>query len=119
MYFRHDMKLAANKCQKRTLQSIKNCAMDETLGCKDSPLLNLEPKYIICDELHLLLRVMDHLIQALINTAKAYDASEAHILGLRSIKATEEEMVQKLTKTINDCGIHFYVWEDKKKDELQ
>ena len=93
--------------------------MDETLGCKDSPLLNLEPEYIICDELHLLLRVMDHLIQALINTAKAYDASEAHILGLRSIKATEGEMIQKLTKTINDCGIHFYVWEDKKKDELQ
>jgi len=62
---------------------------------------------------------MNHLIQALINTAKACDASEAHRLGLHSIKAAEGEMIQKLMKTINDCGIHFYVWENKKKDELQ
>ena len=62
---------------------------------------------------------MDHLIQALINTAKAYDATEAHRLGLRSIKATEGAMIQNLVKTIDDCGVHFYVWEDRKADELQ
>jgi len=67
--------------------------MDETLGCKDAPLLDLEPEYFICDELHLLLRVMDHLIQALIYTAKAYDASEANRLELHSIKAAEGKMI--------------------------
>jgi len=82
------------------------------------PLLNLEPEDIICDELHLLLRVIDHLIQALINTAKAYDANKAHEHGLRNIKATEGTMVKTLTKKISNCGILFYVWEDKKEKEL-
>ena len=105
--------------EKRTLQSIKTSATNGELGCKNASLLNLEPDDIICDELHLLLRVMDILIQALINTAKAYDANEAHRLGQRSIKATEGPLIQSLVKTISECGVHFYVWEDKKEDELQ
>ena len=86
---------------------------------KNPPLLNLEPENIVCDELYLLLRIMDKLIQALINTAKAHDANEAHRLGLRNTLATEGEMVQKLVKSIGECGVHFYVWEDKEKQELQ
>ena len=60
---------------------------------------------------------MDHLIQALINTAKAYDANKAHEHGLRNIKATEGTMVKTLTKKISDCGVMFYVWEDKKEKD--
>jgi len=103
---------------KRTLKSIQFSAAKETLGCKFAPLLNLEPDDIICDKLHLLLRVMDHLIQALINTANTYDANEAHRLGL-STPATEGPLIQSLVKTISECGVHFYVWQDKKKDQLQ
>lgn len=112
---RHNM---SKKGQKRTLQSIKVNAQTEKLGCKYAPLLNLEPDDIICDELHLLLRVMDILIQALINTAKAYDADEADRLE-QTIKATEGPLIQRLVKTINECGVHFYIWEDKTKDEIQ
>ena len=41
--------------------------------------------FIICDELHLLLRVMEHLIQALIDIAKVSETGEAHKLVLCSI----------------------------------
>ena len=104
--------------EKRTLETIKSSAAKQELGCKDQPLLNLEPENIICDELHLLLRVMDILIQALINTAKVYDADEAHKL-VKSITATKGPFVQSLVKSVNECGVRFYVWEDKNRDELQ
>ena len=51
--------------------------------------------------------IMDKLIQALINTAKAHDANEAHRLELCNALATEGEMVQKLVKSmgyISMCG---------------
>ena len=44
---------------------------EQSLGCKNAPLLELELDHIIPDELHLVLRVMDMLIQALIGTAVA------------------------------------------------
>jgi len=44
---------------------------EQSLGRKNAPLLELELDHIIPDELHLVLRVMDMLIQALIGTAVA------------------------------------------------
>ena len=46
---------------------------DGKLGSINMPLLDLELDHVIPDELHLLLRVMDVLIQGLIDTVLAYD----------------------------------------------
>jgi len=101
------------------LKSIKQNAAKQALGCKNAPLLELELDHIVPDELHLLLRVMDMLIQALIDTAAAHDHYEAHSSGTGSSKAEDGPMVQNLVKKIKDCGVHFYVWADKKKEQLQ
>jgi len=47
--------------------------------CNDNlPLLNIPTNHIVPDELHLLLRVTDVLIEALINTAIAFDRNKHH-----------------------------------------
>ena len=80
---------------------------EQSLGRKNAPLLELELDHIIPDELHLVLRVMDMLIQALIGTAVAWDHYDAHEQGKRSIKGGEGPMVQNLVKRIKECGVHF------------
>ena len=75
--------------KKRTLASIKRNARTQSLGCKNAPLLELELDHIVPDELHLLLRVMDMLIQALVDTAVAQDHYEAHDRGQSSINAED------------------------------
>ena len=107
------MKLSSRK---RTLLSIKRSSEKKTLGCINSPLFDIEICNVIADELHLLLRIMDVLIQALIDTAVAHDHHEArkHRVTPR-IKAPDGSMVKDLTATIKSCGVNFYVWEDKKE----
>ena len=100
------MKLSSRK---RTLLSIKRSS-------EKKPLFDIEICNVIADELHLLLRIMDVLIQALIDTAVAHDHHEArkHRVTPR-IKAPDGSMVKDLTATIKSCGVNFYVWEDKKE----
>ena len=38
------------------------------------------------------------------------------VVGLAVVRL---KMVQNLLKNIKDCGVHFYIWADKKKDKLQ
>ena len=103
----------------RTLESIRSNASDLEYGCEKAPLFDLPTHQIIADELHLLLRIMDVLIQALLNTAKAYDHHSTHgIRRRRSYKPQDGPMVQSLVRTIESCGVRFYVWEDKKGDAL-
>ena len=57
------------KSNKRTLQSIRANATKGKFGCNKGPLFDIGPDEIIADELHFLLRIMDVLIQGLIDTA--------------------------------------------------
>ena len=70
--------------------------------------------HVVADELHLLLRITDVLIQALLGTAVAHDHHTA--CGRRRVKPQDGPMVQNLVKTIQSCKVNFYIWEDKKAD---
>ena len=61
------------KSNKRTLESIRANATKGKYGCNKAPLFDIGPNEIIADKLHLLLRIMDVLIQGLIDTAVAHD----------------------------------------------
>ena len=109
---RHDMEL---KPKTRILASIKSNSTKAELGCTNAPLFDIHLDNVIVDELHLLLRIMDVLIQALVDTAVAHDhhAVRGHC-ATPHVKAPDGPMVKCLTETIKSCGINFFVWEDKK-----
>ena len=112
---RHDMELTS---QKRTLSSIKRNSEKGKLGCINAPLFDIELSNVIADELHLLLRIMDVLIQALIDTAVAHDHHTARKNRVTPrVKAPDGPMVKDLAATIKSCGVNFYVWEDKGADK--
>ena len=94
----------------RILESIRSNASTLNYGCVKVPLFDLPTHQIIADELHLL-RIMYVLIQALLNTAKAFDHHSTHgIRRRRSFKPQNGPMVQNLVRTIESCGVKFYVW---------
>ena len=62
------------------------------------PLLDLELDHIIPDELHLMLRVMDVLIQGLIDARRSY-------------KGLGGPMLNNLVTAIKGCGVHFCLYE--------
>ena len=75
------------------------------------PLLDLELDH---DELHLMLRVMDVLIQGLIDTVLAYDRHQHRMLGSRrSYKALGGPMLNNLVTAIKGCGVHFCLYEQE------
>ena len=65
---------------RRTHQEIK--AMENTKGtqdrysCENTPLLDIDLDYIILDELHLLLRILDVLISNIVNEVIQWDMKE-------------------------------------------
>ena len=85
------------------------------------PLLNVTLNQVIPDELHLMLRVTDVLIEALIRTSVAYDKQQHHRQQRRhhhrtrrvAFKILEGSMFQNLIKIINTCGVQFHVWQDR------
>ena len=83
------------------------------MGCIKAPLFNIELCDVISDELHLLLRVMDVLIQVLLDTAVVYDhhTSRGH---RKRVKAPDGPMVLSLIEAFKTCGVNFYDYEDKK-----
>ncbi|XP_065895016.1 uncharacterized protein [Dysidea avara] len=82
---------------------------------KHLPLINIEPDHIVPDELHMMLRITDTLIECLISTAIAYDKQyhHTHRTSRRAYKILEGAMIQKLLASINDCGVVFKMWHDK------
>ena len=78
------------------------------------PLLNIDLEYIVPDELHLMLRVIDVLTKALILTAHSYDKHQHKVLRIRhAYKVLNGELVNKLIKAIQECGIYFKIYEDE------
>ena len=63
-------------------------------------LINIDIEHIIPDELHLLLRITDRMLENLITGADAHDVS--NIL--------EDAMLKKLLSEIRSCGVVFNVY---------
>lgn len=83
-------------------------------GSINAPLLDLELDHVIPDELHLMLRVTDVLIQGLIDTATTYDRHQHTLSHSRSsYKAIDGQMVNNLVTAMNKCGVHFCLYEQR------
>ena len=91
----------------RTLESLKTGTEP---GSIHPPLLDLPLHNIIPDELHLLLRITDRLIENLINGAVQNDSPRS--------KPLEGDMVKELLKEIRSCGVPFNVKETSRKYEF-
>lgn len=85
-------------------------------------LLNVELDHIIPDELHLLLRITDVLVEALVSTVVAHDHLEHHRQQMHcrhrtrraALNVLQGTMLQNLVAAISACGIQFHVWQDKR-----
>lgn len=99
----------------RKLQDLKG---DGKFCCENIPLLNIELDHIIPDELHLMLRITDVLIEAAINIVTAYDQHQhEHMQQLghrRSVfNKLDGAMLRKLITSINSCGVQFRMWKER------
>ena len=93
----------------RTLSDLK---ADGQFSSINKPLLNLELDHIVPDELHLMLRVTDVLINALIDTARAYDRNQHMVSGRQgSYKVLDGPLIKNLISAIRDCGVYFNIYD--------
>ena len=79
----------------RSLASLKDLSEP---GSIHLPLLHFPIDHIIPDELHLQLRITDHLIENLIHAAVNHDRPSQPLQG---------EMAKNLIKEIKSCGMNF------------
>ena len=96
---------------KRTLEEMQEMAKmrpGENYCCVHQPLLNLPVDHIILDELHLMLRITDILINNLISDAMQWDEKD-DIRKTRNVPKGEH--LKRLLDTIRSCGVSFSVWE--------
>ena len=77
-------------------------------GCKNHPLIDIEPENIIPDELHLLLRITDVMTENLIIAARLHDKRQQ-----RGCKLLDGRMIKHLLESIKSCGVSFKIWESK------
>jgi len=90
------------------------------LCCNKPPLLDIELNHIVPDELHLMLRIMDVLIEAIICTVTTYDIQEHHKTRKSgTIEILNGPMLQKLLTAINDCGVQFHTWKNQESKALK
>ena len=101
--------MTAEECKKnkRTLDSIRTCStkstLHERLGCVNQPLLDIELDKVVVDELHLLLRISDKLISALVLRMAQLD----HQSRVRS--EGQPTHMNQLVSAIRSCGVPFRV----------
>ena len=81
--------------------------------CKYPPLLNIDLDHVILDELHLMLRVVDVLIDNLLEDVLEWDKN-VDICKRRSEKRGEH--LENLVSTIRSCGVSFQVWQKSNAD---
>ena len=100
---------------KRTLDEIKKLcnSKDNNYGCIKEPLLNISLSNVIADELHLLLRITDKLLQNVVDEILERDALDDFDKARGQPKGIH---LAKLVKAINDLGIPFSVWNKKNAD---
>ena len=99
----------------RTLEEIKKlCKCKENnYGCINEPLLNVPLTNVIADELYLLLRITDKLLQNVIDEVLERDAVEDFNKKRGTPKGVH---LTKLVHCINSLGISFSVWNKKNAD---
>lgn len=106
---RCDTSISLEECEKdqRTLADIKKkctkSTVDARLGCIHPPLFEIELDHVVIDELHLLLRVTDKLISALILRMAHLDHSS------RIHQGTQSSHMRQLVSAIKSCGVSFQV----------
>ena len=100
---------------KRTLEEIHKLAKQSKANycCINPPLLNIELDHVVLDELHLLLRIMDVLLNNLVKDALSWD--ERDNWGKKKCEQKDTHL-QHLVSTIKSCGVSFSVWEKTNAD---
>jgi len=85
----------------------------EKYSCEHEPLLNIELDHVVLDELHLLLRIRDVLINNLVIEVVEWDRKE----NWNKRKADQKDShLKTLQSTIRSCGISFEIWEKTNAD---
>ena len=84
-----------------------------TLGVFTPPLINIDLDHVVPDELHLLLRITDRLLQNVIDEILERDS----IADFNKPKGNPKGLLmQQFVKDVNDLGVTFSVWYKKNAD---
>ena len=95
------------KPDKLYLETKKRKFLRSEPGVKNPRLINIDINHIIPDELHLLLRITDKLIDNLINAAVQYDHNVNNTPTSQVLKGP---MLDCLIREINSCGVTFNIY---------
>lgn len=102
---------------KRTLKEMSELAQKknakEKYCCEHKPLISIEMDHVILDELHLLLRILDVLIENLIRDALQWDQKDNWD---KKRGAQKNIHLNELQKTVRSCGVSFDIWEKTNAD---
>jgi len=99
--------------KRRTLKSLFDDNKKNQYCCKHPSLVNIETDHIIPNELQLLLRITDVLLQNIVATAVADDKKT---MGTKW-KLKEGKKVNSVVSNIRRCGIPFAIWNDNVNDK--
>lgn len=83
--------------------------------CCHKPLLNIPLSNIILDELHLMLRITDILLENVIEDAMQWDDKESSTSAKKK-SLEKSQHVKKRVEAINNCGVSFSIWEKRNAD---
>ncbi|KAJ7384006.1 hypothetical protein OS493_024017 [Desmophyllum pertusum] len=98
--------------EEMTKMSQKKGTQDK-YSCENEPLLKIELDHVVLDELHLLLRIMDVLINNLVREAVEWDKKQ----NANKRKADHKDShIKTLQSTVRSCGISFDIWEKTNAD---
>lgn len=91
---------------------------DLKFGRKEEPLIDLDVKHIVIDELHLMLRIMDVMISNLIEDSRSLQFEHNFVAGKRRLRSTNikidrDSSLGKLAAACQSCGVKFEIWEQK------
>ena len=102
---------AYNNENMRSLEKMRKCRLSKGIhkvkGCVNPPLIAIEPRNCVIDELHLFLRISDVLFENLF--------AELRRLSFRAktLKTGTCDHVEKVVSAIRKCGVSFNVWMSK------
>lgn len=104
-----------SESMRRTLQEIKDMSKlnKNNSCCIHEPILNIELDYVILDELHLLLRITDRLLDNMLTECEERETNENFT---KSSRENKSNYTNDLVKIINQMGITFSVWNKKNAD---
>ncbi|CAB4029215.1 Hypothetical predicted protein [Paramuricea clavata] len=99
---------------KHTIKEMKELAgKKNNFCCVNPPLIDIDLDHVILDELHLLLRIMDVLINNLVTEAVHWDQQDN---WTKRKKDQTTKHLDKLKNTIRSCGVTFEIWEKSNAD---